>query len=482
MAQTQPAMTAWVRPRSGEHDAIGAPSVGTDAVAPVTLPVARRRRGEVALLAEIALVATAVIWTGFVTRGPSLTVAAVLALVLVTLYHSGSQVTRQGLPHLGRVVRDMAIPVAAMAFAAELYAPGKGVLTDSIQMAAAGTLTAAAATLVRRRAPGRVRVVLVGDAEAIARTATMWAGSRRVEVVGGVLVDESSGDGVELFGVPVVRGLDNLGANVVEWDAEIAVALPGPHVGSAALRKIAWSLESTGTTLAVLSLLDTVAPHRIETTQFAGSTILHVSPGHRSLFVRTVKGAVDRTVGTIALVLASPLILGLMAAVRLESRGKPLYRQTRVGKDGQPFTMYKIRSMCADAEKQRGSLMALNERDGALFKMESDPRVTRVGRFLRKSSLDELPQLWNVMRGDMSLIGPRPALPEEVKQYDDVARRRLAVKPGLTGLSQVNGRASLSYDSTIQLDVYYTDNWRLADDLAIGANTVRAVISAKGAY
>ena len=108
--------------------------------------------------------------------------------------------------------------------------------------------------------------------------------------------------------------------------------------------------------------------------------------------------------------------------------------------------------------------------------------MTRVGRFLRKSSLDELPQLWNVMRGDMSLIGPRPALPEEVKQYDDVARRRLAVKPGLTGLSQVNGRASLSYDSTIQLDVYYTDNWRLADDLAIGANTVRAVISAKGAY
>jgi lipopolysaccharide/colanic/teichoic acid biosynthesis glycosyltransferase len=144
--------------------------------------------------------------------------------------------------------------------------------------------------------------------------------------------------------------------------------------------------------------------------------------------------------------------------------------------------MYKIRSMCADAEQQRSSLLALNERDGALFKMESDPRVTRVGRLLRKSSLDELPQLWNVVRGDMSLIGPRPALPEEVQQYDDVARRRLAVKPGLTGLSQVNGRASLSYDNTIQLDVFYTDNWRLADDIAIGANTVRAVISAKGAY
>jgi exopolysaccharide biosynthesis polyprenyl glycosylphosphotransferase len=331
-----------------------------------------------------------------------------------------------------------------------------------------------------------VRVLLIGDAEAIARTATTWAGSRRVEIVGGILVGEDTGDetgnGVELFGVPVERGLDHLGERAVGWDAEIAVALPGRHVDSPELRRIAWSLEDTGTTLAVLSLLDTVAPHRIDTTQFAGSTILHVQPGHRSLFVRIVKGAIDRIAGTLALVLAAPVILGLMAAVRIESRGKPLYRQTRIGKDGKPFTMYKIRSMCADAEQQRSSLLALNERDGALFKMESDPRVTRVGRLLRKSSLDELPQLWNVVRGDMSLIGPRPALPEEVQQYDDVARRRLAVKPGLTGLSQVNGRASLSYDNTIQLDVFYTDNWRLADDIAIGANTVRAVISAKGAY
>ena len=214
---------------------------------------------------------------------------------------------------------------------------------------------------------------------------------------------------------------------------------------------------------------------------------LHTLPGACELPASlqegsVVKGTIDRLVGTLALLVAAPIMLALMLAVRIESKGRPLYKQTRIGKDGKPFTMYKIRSMCADAEKQRGSLMALNERDGALFKMESDPRVTRVGRFLRKSSLDELPQLWNVVRGDMSLIGPRPALPEEVKQYDDVARRRLAVKPGLTGLSQVNGRAALSYDSTIQLDVFYTDNWRLADDLAIGANTVRAVISAKGAY
>jgi lipopolysaccharide/colanic/teichoic acid biosynthesis glycosyltransferase len=144
--------------------------------------------------------------------------------------------------------------------------------------------------------------------------------------------------------------------------------------------------------------------------------------------------------------------------------------------------MYKIRSMCVGAEEQKGDLIALNERDGALFKMRRDPRVTRVGAFLRKASLDELPQLFNVVRGDMSLIGPRPALPDEVSQYDDVARRRLAVRPGLTGLSQVNGRSDLTFDHTIQLDLRYTDNWRLADDLAIGARTVRAVISSKGAY
>ncbi|WP_167880446.1 sugar transferase [Nocardioides guangzhouensis] len=448
----------------------------------MTLPGARRRRGDVALLAEIALVATVVVWTGWVTRGPSLTVAACLALVLVTLYHSGRQVTRQGLPHFGRVLRDMAIPIAAMASAAEFYARGRGVIGDSIQMVVAGTLAAAAATLARRHLSGRVRVLLIGDAEAIARTATTWAGSRRVAVVGAMLVGEDAEDDVELFGVPVERGLGRLRERAVDWDAEIAVALPGHDIDSDSLRRIAWSLEDTGTTLAVLSLLDTVAPHRIDTTQFAGSTILHIQPGHRSMFVRVVKGAIDRTVGTLALVVAAPVMLTLLAAVRIESRGKPLYKQTRIGRNGKPFTMYKIRSMCADADQQRSSLLALNERDGVLFKMESDPRVTRVGRFLRKSSLDELPQLWNVVRGDMSLIGPRPALPEEVKQYDEVALRRLAVKPGLTGLSQVNGRAALSYDSTIQLDVFYTDNWRLADDLAIGANTVRAVISAKGAY
>ena len=488
MAQIQsPASISWVRQRRGDHDVLTAPLVepGATALAARSHAVRRDSGIDVALLVEITCVAAVVTGAGWLTRGPSLTVAAVLALVLVTLYHSGRQVTRQGLPHLGRITRDMAIPVALMAFAAELYAPGRGVIQDSIQMVAAGTATAVVATIVRRQISGRVKVVVVGDAEAIARSATTWAGSRRVEVVGAIRLPDADGDtqdDVELFGVPVVAGIEDAAAHVADWNAELAVVVAGRAINSGVIRRLTWELEDSGATLALLSDLDFVAPHRIETTQFAGTTLIHVAPGRQSVFVRLVKGAIDRVVGAVLFLLAAPLIALLMLLVKIESRGPGLHRQVRVGQDGRPFTMYKIRSMCVGAEEQKGDLIALNERDGALFKMRRDPRVTRVGAFLRKASLDELPQLFNVVRGDMSLIGPRPALPDEVSQYDDVARRRLAVRPGLTGLSQVNGRSDLTFDHTIQLDLRYTDNWRLADDLAIGARTVRAVISSKGAY
>jgi lipopolysaccharide/colanic/teichoic acid biosynthesis glycosyltransferase len=144
--------------------------------------------------------------------------------------------------------------------------------------------------------------------------------------------------------------------------------------------------------------------------------------------------------------------------------------------------MYKLRSMHRDAESALDALLGDNESDGTLFKIRRDPRVTRVGYWLRRSSLDELPQLLNVLRGDMSLVGPRPALPSEVATYDDVERRRLAVKPGITGLWQVSGRSDLSWDESVRLDLYYADNWRLLDDLSIAARTVRAVTRARGAY
>ncbi|NEE10146.1 sugar transferase, partial [Streptomyces sp. SID7499] len=167
---------------------------------------------------------------------------------------------------------------------------------------------------------------------------------------------------------------------------------------------------------------------------------------------------------------------------RLSSRGPVFHRQVRQGRHNRPFTMWKFRTMVADAESLKAQLAASNEVDGPLFKMRGDPRVTPVGRMLRRTSLDELPQLVNVLLGHMSLVGPRPPLPEEASRYDEREHRRLAVKPGLTGLWQVSGRSDLTWQETVSLDLWYVDNWSVAADLGLLARTVRAVADGRGAY
>ena len=190
----------------------------------------------------------------------------------------------------------------------------------------------------------------------------------------------------------------------------------------------------------------------------------------------------DRTIGAVALALAAPLLLVLMAAVRLDSPGRALFTQTRVGKDGRPFRVYKLRTMVANADEHKDLLREANEADSVLFKVRHDPRITRLGGFLRRSSLDEMPQLLNVVRGEMSLVGPRPHLPEEVERMDTVTRRRHAVLPGITGAWQVGGRSDLTWREATELDTHYADNWTLSGDASILARTVRAVLSRKGAY
>jgi len=181
-------------------------------------------------------------------------------------------------------------------------------------------------------------------------------------------------------------------------------------------------------------------------------------------------------------VLVSPLLLAMSVAVRLDSPGKAFFAQTRVGYHGRQFKVYKMRTMVENAEQIKADLAEDNEYDGILFKMKSDPRITRIGAMLRKSSLDELPQLVNVLRGEMSLVGPRPSLPNEVEDLDSDTLRRLAVRPGITGLWQVSGRSDLSWQEAAALDTYYADNWSLVGDLSILLRTVRAVLSGKGAY
>jgi exopolysaccharide biosynthesis polyprenyl glycosylphosphotransferase len=213
-----------------------------------------------------------------------------------------------------------------------------------------------------------------------------------------------------------------------------------------------------------------------------GLPMLHVE--HPTLVGarRMVKTVFDR-VGTLLLLAGLAPVLAILAlAVRMDSSGPVLFRQVRVGKDGREFVMFKFRTMHTDAEARLAELRHLNEGDGVLFKLRDDPRVTRVGRFLRKFSLDELPQLLNVLTGNMSLVGPRPPLPREVAAYADDVHRRLAVRPGMTGLWQVSGRSDLPWEEAVRLDLRYVENWSLSLDLVILLRTLSAVTRGAGAY
>jgi exopolysaccharide biosynthesis polyprenyl glycosylphosphotransferase len=225
-----------------------------------------------------------------------------------------------------------------------------------------------------------------------------------------------------------------------------------------------------------------VAGPRIHTRPVAGLPLIHVEAPEFTGGRKLVKYTVDRAMALFATLLALPLMLAIAVAVKVDSRGPVFFRQTRVGHGGREFGVYKFRSMVVDADRMLDHLAGHNDTDGLMFKIRRDPRVTRVGRFLRKWSLDELPQLFNVLLGHMSLVGPRPPLPTEVARYSGDVRRRLLVKPGMTGLWQVSGRSDLSWEDGIRLDLYYVENWSLAADLSILWKTAGAVLKGRGAY
>lgn len=265
-------------------------------------------------------------------------------------------------------------------------------------------------------------------------------------------------------------------------DADLVLVAPGPQLDEDRLRRLAWGLHDGGLALCVLSELSGVAAARVRPAAAAGLTLLHVAPPLRRGAQALLKTVVDRAGAALGLLALAPVFFAVAVAVRLSSPGPVFHRQTRQGRHNRPFTMWKFRTMVADAESRREHLAAVNESEGPMFKMRRDPRVTRVGHALRRTSVDELPQLLNVLRGDMSLVGPRPPLPEEVSRYDERELRRLAVRPGLTGLWQVSGRSDLSWQETVSLDLWYVDNWSMATDMGLLARTVRAVTDGRGAY
>lgn len=247
-------------------------------------------------------------------------------------------------------------------------------------------------------------------------------------------------------------------------------------------RRLMWSLEGTSTELFLGPGLLDVSRTRTRVAAAGAVPMIHVRPAVLTGRGRLVKDVAERLAAGVMLLAFAPVLLLAMAAIRLETPGPALFRQVRVGRGGRPFTMYKIRTMTADADVTKVSLEGRNECDAVLFKLRRDPRVTGWGRLLRRYSIDEVPQLLNIVKGDMALVGPRPALPAEVEQYDDDARRRMLVKPGLTGLWQVSGRSDLSWKQSVRLDLRYVDNWSVMLDLVILCRTLRAVIGHVGAY
>jgi exopolysaccharide biosynthesis polyprenyl glycosylphosphotransferase len=286
----------------------------------------------------------------------------------------------------------------------------------------------------------------------------------------------------DIDGIPVIAGLGAVTDVVQRYDADTVAVLACPEMSGVGLRQLAWELEKTGTDLCVAPALLDVAGPRTTIRPVAGLPLLHMDhpefTGARQVF----KTAFDRIAAGAALLLLSPLLVTVAAIIRLSDGGPALFRQVRVGKDGRTFTLCKFRTMVVDAEAQRLQLEASNESNGVLFKIRRDPRVTRVGGWLRRWSLDELPQLINVLVGDMSLVGPRPALPGEANKYGEHVRRRLAVKPGLTGLWQVSGRSDLSWDESVRLDLRYVENWSFMLDMQILWKTWSAVTRGSGAY
>ncbi|PVC85572.1 glycosyl transferase [Streptomyces sp. CS090A] len=265
-------------------------------------------------------------------------------------------------------------------------------------------------------------------------------------------------------------------------DADLVLVAPGPQLTGDRLRLLGWGLHDAGVALCVASELSGVAAGRVRPVTAAGLTLLHIAPPLRGGPQGALKAALDRGGALFGLLALAPLLLTVALCVRFSSRGPVFHRQVRQGQHNRPFTMWKFRTMVADAEARKAQLSEDNEVDGPLFKMRQDPRVTPVGRTLRRTSIDELPQLFNVLLGQMSLVGPRPPLPEEASRYDEREGRRLAVKPGLTGLWQVSGRSDLSWQETVSLDLWYVDNWSMATDMGLLARTVRAVTDGRGAY
>ncbi|WP_027345891.1 sugar transferase [Hamadaea tsunoensis] len=348
-------------------------------------------------------------------------------------------------------------------------------------------------TLHRARIQGRGwshRLLVVGDAAHVLELVRQlkrepYAGYRVVGacIPEALVVPRSVGLPPQQLGdVPVVGSFRTIVESATSVWADTIAVTGAAELTASRLRRLGWQLEGSGIDLVVAPALTDVAGPRIHTRPVAGLPLIHVEQPDFKGGAKIVKNVLERIVAFFAVTFTLPLFLLIALLIKLDSRGPVFFKQKRVGQHGHEFGVLKFRTMVVGADRMVAQLASQNESSGLLFKMRKDPRVTRMGRILRKYSLDELPQFINVLRGEMALVGPRPPLPSEVARYDGDVARRLLVRPGITGLWQVSGRSDLSWEDGIRLDLYYVENWSLTSDLAILWKTFGAVMGSRGAY
>jgi exopolysaccharide biosynthesis polyprenyl glycosylphosphotransferase len=329
------------------------------------------------------------------------------------------------------------------------------------------------------------RALIVGSAADIDFVAEQFGRAAAPKyVVAGVVFSDGlpESDAMTSTGFPAFDGINAVTDAIAIANADVVILAGHPGDGGEFVRALSWRLESSPAELVLAWCLDSVDGSRMHFDTANGLPMTHVASPSFSGGKHHVKRAMDVVLAGAALLVLSPLLAVIAVLIRRDSEGPVFFRQERVGVDGSRFTMIKFRTMVTTAEADLVALMAQDEGNGVLFKLRADPRVTRIGATLRRFSLDELPQLWNIFIGDMSLVGPRPPLAREVAQYDDRAQRRLYIKPGLTGAWQVGGRSDLSWEESVRLDLHYVENWSVLGDLRIMLRTVGVVVRPVGAY
>ncbi|MBN9110107.1 MAG: sugar transferase [Pseudonocardia sp.] len=492
--------------RTPERAALPAPRVPAPGARP-RAAVARERWETYYVVATIASDTVAVVlsvlvgyllglgthvpWLGEVTPGVGVLAGLLVLLFLYLCRAWDPRVLGQGSDEFGRLLRAMvtaAVALGMIGLAGQALAARPwvfGLIPLAGVLAAIGRLVLRA-RIRRLRARGRcaLPVLAVGNLESVTDLIDrIRRDEQRGWVVVGACVPTGVGpDGADsVAGVPVLGDLDAVAEVAREGSHRIVAVCPAPGWSPARLHQLAWSIEDLAAELVVDPGLMDVSGPRLHVDPVDGLPLLRLTRPTFTGVAWIAKHVVDRFGAVLLLVLIAPVLLAVAVAVKLDG-GPVLFRQTRVGRHGREFTMFKFRSMVVDAERRLAELSDGNDGAGPLFKMRKDPRVTRVGAFLRRFSIDELPQLFNVVNGTMSLVGPRPPLPVEVATYGLAAQRRLLVRPGLTGLWQISGRSDLTWEQSVRLDLRYVENWNLALDALILWKTFGAVVSSRGAY